>query len=82
MQRRAVSKMQTLETRHPGFCHKVDAMLEQFWTTQDVKQLIQSHFGETVSLNTLARYKKEHRKAEQERMAKMNQAIGPSAEGR
>ena len=57
MHRCSPTKLQTLEARHPGLNRKVYAMFAEFWPVAEVKQMIQSQYGERLSLRSLERYK-------------------------
>ena len=79
VKRHVVTKLQTLEARHPGLIEKVSAMFEEFWPTQDVQHMIQAQYGERLSMNTVARYKRKHWQARRELVREMSQVIGPSS---
>jgi len=74
MARRSVSKMQVLEVRHPGLREKMRRMFEEFWPTPEVKQMLQTNYGERLSLRSIERYKSLHWQAQRE----LVEQIGPS----
>ena len=78
MKRQPFTKMQILEARHPGLIEKVHAMFAEFWPTQAVKQMIQTHYGERLGLRSLERYKGEHWRVQRELVQEMSEVIGPS----
>jgi hypothetical protein len=87
MFRRPVSKLLTLERRHPGLQQKIDAMLDEFWTIRQVRQMLSAQYGEQISTSCLEKYKARHR-AEQRRLveemaglieAVADREIGPSS---
>ncbi|MGO8790273.1 MAG: hypothetical protein ACLQVL_23225 [Terriglobia bacterium] len=86
MTRRPVSKMQVLEVRHPGLREKVHRMFEEFWPAQDIRQMLQTQYGERLSLRTVARYKSQHWQAQRERVqqigSSIHRVIGPFEEQR
>ncbi|MGD1100917.1 MAG: hypothetical protein ABSA59_02530 [Terriglobia bacterium] len=78
MRRNPVTKLQILEARHPGLCQKVDAMFEDFWRTQDVRHMIQSQYGERLSLSSVERYKRKHWRAQRELVRQASAALAAS----
>ncbi len=74
MTRRSVSKMQVLDVRHPGLREKMRRMFEEFWPTPEVKQMLQTHYGERLSLRSIERYKSRHWQAQRE----LVEQVGPS----
>lgn len=47
-----------LSARHPGLRDRVDRLLAELWPTGAVKHYIATHYGERISMETLARYKR------------------------
>ena len=80
MPRRAVSKLHTLEARHPGLIDKVHAMFAEFWTTDEVRHMIQTQYGVALSRITVARYKQKHWQAQREFVEQMSAAQAASEE--
>jgi hypothetical protein len=82
MARHSVSKMHVLEIRHPGLREKMLRMFEEFWPTPEVKQMLQTHYGEHLSLRSIERYKSRHWQAQRELVEQIgpsvNRAIGSS----
>lgn len=68
MSRPGSTKIQKLEARHPGLCSAVHVMFDQAWSVPAVKQMIQSRFGERLSLASLERYKRDHWRTQRERV--------------
>jgi len=58
MGRLGVSKVQALDTRHPGLVQKVDAMFEAFKSIDAVSAMIRGEYGERISHTTVWKYKK------------------------
>jgi len=77
--RRGVSKMMTLEGRHPGICRKVHAMFDEDWPAAAIKRIIETHYGERISGSTLQRYKREHWRRLREQVQQANAALLGSA---
>ena len=75
MKRQVTSKIAALDSRHPGLREKLHGMFEEFWPMGEVRHLIQASYGETISLRSLARYKKDHWKAQRELVRAMNAAL-------
>ena len=59
MGRLGVSKVNVLDTRHPGLVQKVDAMFEAFATIEAVKAMILAEYGERISHTTVWKYKRQ-----------------------
>jgi hypothetical protein len=59
MGRLGVSKVQVLDTRHPGLAQRVDAMFEAFASIQAVAAMIRAEYGERVSHTTVWKYKRQ-----------------------
>jgi hypothetical protein len=66
--------MQVLAVRHPGLREKMHRMFDEFWPTPEVKQMLQTHYGERLSLRSIERYKSQHWQAQRE----LVEQIGPS----
>jgi hypothetical protein len=49
--------MHVLDVRHPGLREKMHRMFEEFWPTPEVKHMLQTHYGERLSLRSIERYK-------------------------
>jgi len=80
MLRRPVSKLLTLDCRHPGLRQKVYAMFDDLWTTRDVRQMLHAQFGEHVSLSCLEKYKARHRQEQRQMALEMSQRVGPASD--
>jgi len=80
MHRCSPTKLQTLEARHPGLNRKVYAMFAEFWPVAEVKQMIQSQYGERLSLSSLEKYKRKQWRAQRERIQEMSAALTASRE--
>ena len=80
VRRHAVTKLQTLEARHPGLQQKVQAMFAEFWPAQDVKHMIETHYGERLSLNSIARYKRQQWQNRRDLVQEMGQGLGRSGD--
>ena len=78
MRRRSVSRMRILAARHPGLREKVNRMFEQLSRTREVRQMIQTQYGESLSTATVDRYKRQHWQAQREMVQEMSQIIGRS----
>jgi hypothetical protein len=65
--RLGVSKVQVLDTRHPGLIQKVDAMFEAFASIQAVAAMIRAEYGERISHTTVWKYKREFWNVRRER---------------
>jgi hypothetical protein len=74
------AKMQKLDVRHPGLGDKVDAMFAEFWRTRDIKQMIETQYGEQLSWASISRYKKKHWQARRDLVEQMSQVIGRSGD--
>ena len=74
MHRRSVSKLQMLEARHPGLNRKVYAMFAEFWPAAEVKQMIQTQYGERLSLRSLDRYKSRQWQAQRDVVQQIREA--------
>ena len=73
--RRHVSKMLTLEARHPGITHKLHAMFDEDWPVSAIKRIIETHYGERVSQGTIEKYKREHWRRVQEEVLQASAAL-------
>ncbi len=82
MRRRPIGKMQTLDARHPGLIEKVHAMFAEFWPTAEVRQMVQAHYGERLSLSSLEKYKSKHWRAQREMVQQMTEALDDRVIGR
>ncbi len=80
MARRSYSKMRVLDVRHPGLMEKVHAMFAEFWSTQQVKQMIQAQYGERLSRSSVERYKRRHWQARRELVQEMSAALASAPE--
>jgi len=78
MRQRPMTKMQVLDARHPGLIEKVDAMFAELWPTADVRQVVQAHYGERLSLSSLEKYKSKHWRARRELVQEMSAALAAS----
>jgi len=65
--RLGVSKVNTLDTRHPGLVRKVDAMFEAFASTDAVTAMIRAEYGERISHTTVWKYKRQFVSARRKR---------------
>ena len=74
MHRFAATKLQTLEARHPGLNQRVYAMFAEFWPAAEVGQMIQSQYGERLSLRSLDRYKSKQWQAQREVIQQIREA--------
>ena len=61
MTRTGFTKMQVLEARYPGLCLKMDAMFDAFSPNGAVRKMIQTQYGERLSLSSVERYKRKHK---------------------
>jgi len=59
MTRRSVSKIQVLDARHPGLREKMEQMFEESWPASEVKQMLQTNYGEHLSLRSIDRCKRQ-----------------------
>ena len=76
--RLGISKVQVLDTRHPGLIQKVDAMFEAFASIQAVAAMIRAEYGERISLSSLEKYKSKHWRAQRELAEQMSAAQAAS----
>jgi hypothetical protein len=60
------TKLRCLEGRHRGINEKVHAMFEQFWPVAQIKDEIESEYGERLSTRSIERYRQNHWKAQRE----------------
>ena len=79
MRRRSVTKLQTLEARHPGLNQKVYAMFAEFWPVAEVKQMIRCQYGERISLRSLERYKSRQWRTQREVVRDASEALAQFA---
>lgn len=66
MRRPLQTKLHALTVRHPGLGDKIDAMFAELWPVRDIKRMIESHYGERLSRNSLDRYRRQHWQARRE----------------
>ena len=78
MRRLPVSKMRKLDALHPGLIDKVDAMFAEFWPTAEIRQVVQAHYGERLSLSCLAKHKSRHWRAQRELVEQARAALAAS----
>ena len=79
MPRLGITKIERFSSRHPGLREKVHAMFAEFWPPQAVRQMIQTQYGECLSLRSIARYKQQHWLAQRELGQVTSEAIESSA---
>ena len=60
MRRNAGTKLARLEARHPGLNEKVQTMFAECWPLRDVKHVLESQYGEHLSLRVLQKYRSRH----------------------
>jgi hypothetical protein len=60
------TKLRCLEGRHRGINEKVHAMFEQFWPVAQIKDEIESEYGERLSTRSIERYRQNHWKTQRE----------------
>ena len=86
MGRKGVTKLHSLEARHPALCQKVDAMFAAFASTDAVTAMIRTEYGERISHTTVWKYKKQfwsvRRDREQAARAAMTAYQELASEGR
>ena len=75
MKRHVNTKIAALDSRHPGLCDKLHGMFEEAWPMAQVRHMIAASYGESLSLRSLARYKKDHWEAQRELVRAMNAAL-------
>lgn len=75
MRRNTFSKLRVLSSRHPGLRDKLHGMFEEFWPLGDVKHMIESHYGEHLSVRSISRYKQHHWRAQRELVQAMSAAL-------
>ena len=81
MRRPPPTKLQALTVRHPGLGDKIDAMFAELWPVRDIKRMIESHYGERLSRNSLDRYRRQHWQARRELVQHACQALSAGPEG-
>ncbi len=59
MGRKGVTKLHSLDARHPGLCQKVDAMFAAFASIDAVAAMIRAEFGEPIGHATVWEYKRQ-----------------------
>jgi hypothetical protein len=74
MHRCSATKLQTLEARHPGLNQRVYAMFAECWPAAEVKQTIQTQYGERLSLRSLDRYKSKQWQAQRDVVQQIREA--------
>ena len=82
MKRAVLTKMQVLEARHPGICQKVHAMFDECYPPPAVKKMIETQYGERISLTTVEKYKREHWRMRHERLQQAGGALAGASGGR
>jgi hypothetical protein len=55
-------------------------MFEEFWPTQAVVQMLESSYGERLSLRSIERYKRLHWQAQRQLVQEMSAVIGRSGD--
>ena len=78
--RHTSSKLERLQARYPGLQDKVHAMFAEFWAPREVKQMIETQYGERLSLRTIERYKQRHWEQRRELVQQMSAALAASPE--
>ena len=77
--RRSVSKMQSLEAHHTGLCEKVHAMFAEDWPAAAIKRMIQTTYGERISITTLEKYKSRHWRGLRDQVQQAKAALANTA---
>jgi hypothetical protein len=72
--------MQMLDVRHPGLIDKVQAMFAEFWSTGQVKHMIQAQYGVRLSRSSVDRYKRRHWQARRELVQQASAALAAPQE--
>jgi len=67
-----------LDAWHPGLIEKMDAMFAEFWPAAEIRQMVQAHYGERLSLSAIEKYRSKQWRAKRDLVQQASAALAAS----